>query len=136
MTDSSQPELCLFGCQAPVPPELQEERLCVLHFILSTEHDCARLRRETAMEKASAIRESEIANYLKTSAMKLSELAIGNAPLSDELKKRILTTFLTLMNLRESLDRSARRCVQELRAPTSPAVPGPSRSPLLVRLRA
>ena len=29
--------------------------------------------------------------------------------LSDEYKKRVLTTFLTLMNLHESLDRSANR---------------------------
>jgi hypothetical protein len=138
MTDPNQPQLCLIGCQAPVPPELQEKRLCVLHFILSTEHDCTRLRRETAMEKANATRRSEIADYIKTTAMKLSEVAIGNVPLSDDLKKRILTTFLTLMNLRESLDRSARRCVQELRVPRSPvaAVPGPSPSALLVRLRA
>lgn len=138
MTDPSQPHLCLLGCQSPVPPELQEKHLCVLHFILSTEHDCAKLRRETAMEKANATRRSEIADYIKTTAMKLSEVAIGNVPLSDELKKRTLTTFLTLMNLRESLDRSAGRCVPELRAPRSPVppVPGPSRSALLVRLRA
>jgi hypothetical protein len=138
MTEPSQLQLCLPGCQALVPPELQEKRLCVLHFVLSTEHDCAQMRRETALETANAIRQSEIANYIKSTAMKLSEVAIGNVPLSDELKKRILTTFLTLMNLRESLDRSAGRSVPELRAPRSPvaAVPGPSRSALLVRLRA
>jgi hypothetical protein len=44
--------------------------------------------------------------------------------LSDELKKRILTTFLTLMNLQESIDRSANRAgaVRELRTPI--VVPG------------
>jgi hypothetical protein len=49
--------------------------------------------------------------------MKLTEVATGRLRLSDELKKRVLTTFLTLMNLQESLDRSANRAsvIRELR---------------------
>jgi hypothetical protein len=114
---SSQSGLC--WCQVPVPQELQAERLCVLHFILGIEHDCAELRRETAMGKTSEARQSEIASYVKTTALRLTQVATGRLRLSDELKKRILTTFLTLMNLQESLDRSANRSgsVRELRTP-------------------
>jgi hypothetical protein len=114
---SSQWGLC--WCQVPVPQELQAERLCVVHFILGIEHDCAELRRETAMGKTSAERQAEIAGYVKTTAMRLTEVATGRLRLSDELKKRILTSFLTLMNLQESLDRSANRSgsVRELRTP-------------------
>jgi hypothetical protein len=114
---SSQWGLC--WCQVPVPQELHAEHLCVLHFILGIEHDCAELRRETAMGKTSAERQSEIADYVKTTAMRLTQVATGRHRLSDEFKKRILTTFLTLMNLQESLDRSANRTgtVRELRAP-------------------
>jgi hypothetical protein len=109
----------LCWCQVPVPQELQAEHLCVVHFILGIEHDCAELRRETAMGKTSAERQSEIAAYVKTTAMRLTQVATGRLRLSDELKKRILTTFLTLMNLQESLDRSANRSgsVRELRTP-------------------
>ena len=114
---SSQWGLC--WCQVPVPQELQGEHLCVVHFILGIEHDCSELRRENAMGKTSAERQSEIATYVKTTAMRLTQVATGRLRLSDELKKRILTTFLTLMNLQESLDRSANRSasVRELRAP-------------------
>jgi hypothetical protein len=114
---SSQGGLC--WCQVPVPQELQAEHLCVVHFILGIEHDCAELRRENAMGKTSAERQSEIVGYVKTTAMRLTQVATGRLRLSDELKKRILTTFLTLMNLQESLDRSANRSgsVRELRAP-------------------
>jgi len=49
-------------------------------------------------------------------------VATGRMRLSDELKKRILTTFLTLMNAQESLDRSANRSMRELRTPI--VVPG------------
>jgi hypothetical protein len=82
------------------------------------------LRRENALGKTTAERQSEIADYVKTTAMKLTQVATGRNRLSDEFKKRILTTFLTLMNVQESLDRSANRSgtVRELRAPI--VVPG------------
>jgi hypothetical protein len=113
----NQTRLC--WCQVPVPRELDAECLCVHHFILGIDHDCADLRRETAMGKTSAERQSEIAHYVKATAMKLTEVATGRLRLSDEFKKRILTTFLTLMNLQESLDRAANRSggMRELRTP-------------------
>jgi hypothetical protein len=113
---TSSTRLC--WCQVPVPNELSAESLCVLHFILGIDHDCADLRRETAMGKTGPERQAEIAAYVKSTAMKLTEVATSRMRLSDELKKRILTTFLTLMNLQESLDRSNNRVtsIRELRA--------------------
>jgi hypothetical protein len=121
-TIPNQSPLC--WCQVPVPLELNTECLCVLHFILGIDHDCADLRRETAMGRTSPERQSEIACYVKATAMKLTEVATGRLRLSDELKKRVLTTLLTLMNLQESLDRAANRStvVRELRTPI--VVPG------------
>lgn len=122
-TSPSASKLC--WCQVPVPKELEAERVCVLHFILTTEHDCADLRRETAMGRSTAVRQTEIANYVKATALKLTEVATGRMRLSDELKKRILTTLLILMNLQESIDRSANRAgaaVRELRS--AMVVPG------------
>jgi hypothetical protein len=111
----------LCWCQVPVPPELESEGLCVQHFILGIEHDCADMRRENAMGRTTAARQFAIADYVKATAMRLTHVATGRLRLSDELKKRILTTFLTLMNLQESLDRSANRSVnrpiRELHAP-------------------
>ncbi len=126
MSEPSQQHSCTPGCQAPVPPELEAEGLCVLHFILSLEETCTQMRRETAAGRASAARQAEIANYVTATAVKLSYVATGSLRLSDELKKRILTTLLTLMNLRESLDRAASRCVPELRATRSAAAPAPA----------
>ena len=99
----------LCWCQVAIPQELETELLCVQHFLLGIEHDCVELRRETAQGKSSPDRQSEIAAYVKTTAMKLTEVATGRMRLTDEYKKRILTTFLTLMNLQESLDRAANR---------------------------
>ncbi len=99
----------LCWCQVPVPQELETELLCVQHFLLGIDHDCAELRRETAMGKTNSTRQSEIATYVQTTAMKLTQVATGRMRLSDEYKKRILTTFLTLMNLQESLERAANR---------------------------
>jgi hypothetical protein len=103
---------CNRGCKAAVPKELETESICVLHFVLGIEITCGEMRREAAMELATAIRRGEIENYVKTTALKLSEVATSNTRLSDELKKRVLTTFLTLMNLQESLERSSARSMR------------------------
>jgi hypothetical protein len=87
------------------------------------------MRRETAVGRASATRQAEIANYVTAAAVKLSYVATGNLRLSDELKKRILTTLLTLMNVRESLERAANRYVPELRATRSAVAPAPAVAP-------
>ena len=104
---SSSASLC--WCQGPVPQELETEVLCVQHFLTTIEHDCSDLRREIAIGKTTPARQAEIAEWMKTTATKLTGVAIGRLRLSDEYKKRILTTFLTLMSLQESLDRSANR---------------------------
>ena len=106
-TMSSSASLC--WCQLPVPQELETEVLCVQHFLTTVEHDCSELRREIALGKTTPARQAEIADWVKTTANKLTVVAYGRLRLSDEYKKRILTTFLTLMNLHESLDRSANR---------------------------
>lgn len=67
------------------------------------------MRREALLVKQSTARRTEISNYVKTTAVKLSEVATGSLRLSDELKKRVLTTFLTLMNVQESIERSTSR---------------------------
>ena len=40
---------------------------------------------------------------------KLARVATSGLHLTDDLKARVLSTFLTLMNLRENLDRAAMR---------------------------
>jgi hypothetical protein len=105
-------------CKAPVPTELEIEHLCVLHFIALIENTCADMRRETTMDRTPTNRRSEMADYIKTTAMKLSFVATGSARLTDDTKKRILTTFMTLMNLQENIERSSNRFVR-LTAPKS-----------------
>jgi hypothetical protein len=110
-------------CQIPVPSEIGHQNLCMNHFLIEVERDCADLRREIAQGKTLVERQSEISSYVKSTAMKLTDVATSRLRLSDELKKRILTTLLTLMNLHESLDRSANRTtpVREMRPLIVPA---------------
>ena len=117
MSDADQLQACILGCRASVPAELGTEGLCILHFTLSLERACAEMRRETAAGKPSAARQAEITNYINASAVRLSHVATESPRLSDDIKRRILATFLTLMNLRENLDRAASRYVFEVRAP-------------------
>jgi len=109
MTENRQDPTCLPGCHSPVPEELEAERLCALHFMLNVERVCAGMRRETVIGGCTTARRLEIRNYVRSTAEKLSHVAVVSPSLSDEMKKRVLTTFLTLMNLQESLERSSQR---------------------------
>ena len=110
MGDTDNPKkCCISGCATAVPKELTTEALCVSHFLLAAESDCAAIRREKLPDEPDAARRIEIDDYVATSAMKLARLGTGSQRLSDETKKRILTTFHTLMILRENLDRDSDR---------------------------
>jgi hypothetical protein len=100
-----------------VPAELQLEGFCVSHFLSSAEKACGEIRREAATGDSSATRRAEFETYVAASAMKLALIGTGRVRLSDEIKKRVLTTFLTLMILRENLDR-----------PANPFLPRPRKS--------
>ena len=97
------------GCKSSVPAQLESERLCVLHFTLKIEDACAEMRRETAVATASHERQVEIIGYIADHGETLARVATSGLHLPNEMKARILSTFLTLMNLRENLDRAAGR---------------------------
>ena len=97
------------GCKHDVPPALVEQKLCVLHFTLSLESSCAEMRRETALGNTPHERQREIMGFITEHGEKLARVATSGLHLTDDLKARVLSTFLTLMNLRENLDRAAMR---------------------------
>jgi hypothetical protein len=96
-------------CKASVPPQLESAKLCVLHFTLAIEQACAEMRRETVLGHAPHERQVEIIHYVAEQGELLARTATSGMHLTDEMKARILNTFLTLMNLRENLDRAALR---------------------------
>lgn len=97
------------GCKATVPSALEGEKLCILHFTMEIERHCAEMRRETAIGRTPRERQVEIIGYIGGRGELLARTATSGLHLPDELKARILNTFLTLMNLRENLDRAALR---------------------------
>ena len=97
------------GCKNEAPPALTDQRLCVLHFTLALETSCSEMRRETALGNAPHERQREIMKFIAEHGERLARVATSGLPLTDDLKARILSTFLTLMNLRENLDRSNMR---------------------------
>jgi hypothetical protein len=101
-------ECCSPGCRTSVPAELETEVLCVPHFLVTSESTCTAIRKETMPGRSNSPRRTEIEEYVATSAVKLARLGTGTLRLSDETKKRILTTFLTLMIVRENLDRDSK----------------------------
>jgi hypothetical protein len=97
------------GCKSTAPSALDGQKLCVLHYTLSLESSCSEMRRETALGNAPHERQREIMRFITDSGEKLARVATSGMPLTDDLKARILSTFLTLMNLRENLDRASMR---------------------------
>lgn len=96
-------------CKFTVPAPLESEKVCVLHFTLAIEQTCGDMRRETVLGLAPRERQLEIIKYITERGDLLARTATGGLSLPDEIKARILNTFLTLMNLRENLDRAALR---------------------------
>jgi hypothetical protein len=97
------------GCKSIVPAALESERSCVLHFTLAIELSCSEMRRETVLGRAPHERQTEIIHFIAERGQLLARAATSGLHLPDELKARVLNTFLTLMNLRENLDRAALR---------------------------
>ena len=107
---SSMTELChITGCKHEVPAPLADHKLCTLHFTLSLEAACAEMRRETALGNTPQERQREIMRFITENGEQLARVATSGLHLTDDLKARVLSTFLTLMNLRENLDRAALR---------------------------
>jgi hypothetical protein len=97
------------GCKSTAPHALEEQKLCVLHYTLSLEASCSEMRRETALGNTPHDRQREIMRFITESGERLARVATSGMALTDDLKARILSTFLTLMNLRENLDRASMR---------------------------
>jgi hypothetical protein len=92
-----------------VPATLAEERLCVLHFTLFVEQECAEMRRESSLGNTNDERQAEFFHKIAGRGEQLIHVATGGVPMTDEIKARILSTLLTLMNCRENIDRAAKR---------------------------
>lgn len=97
------------GCKANVPAGLTADRLCILHFTLFVEQECAEMRRESALGNNTHERQTEFMRRIAERGEVLIRVATSGFPMTDEIKARILSTLLTLMNTRENLDRAAMR---------------------------
>lgn len=99
----------VMGCPASVPVQFAEVRMCVFHFTVFIEDECAEIRRETALGKISHSRRVECIEKIVARGEMLARVATDGFAKSDELKTRIVSTVLTLMNCRENMDRAALR---------------------------
>ncbi len=92
-----------------MPAGLAAEHMCILHFTLFIENECAEMRRETAPGNTVHERQLELMKRIVARGDTLVKIATSGFPMSDEIKARILSTLLTLMNCRENMDRAAMR---------------------------
>jgi hypothetical protein len=83
------------------------------------------MHRQVALRKATVERRVEMATYVRECALLLACLT-SNLCLSDDLKRRILCTFLSLMNLKENLERAPTGHAPETQVPGPPLFPTPA----------
>ena len=104
------PDNCLSkGCKTAIPAGLAAEKMCILHFTLFIEQECAEIRRETSLGKADHETQLGFMRKIAERGGALVGTATSGYPMTDEIKARILSTLLTLMNCRENIDRAAMR---------------------------
>jgi hypothetical protein len=121
----SSQQSCVCHCETAVPPELESVGHCVSHFTLSVEQTCRELHREIVLRGVDAERQASVASYIRECALLLAGVS-SNTPLSDELKRRILSSFLCLMNLREKLDRVSSLRLSEQHSSGAAVATGPA----------
>ena len=92
-----------------MPPGLAQEHLCLMHYTLHIEEECAAIRRETALGHNGPRPAGGIFKQIAARSDVLVTVATSGWTMSDEMKARVLSTLLTLMNTRENIDRSAMR---------------------------
>jgi hypothetical protein len=107
--------------------ELESVGLCVYHFTWSIEGACAEMHREIALRLASPHHRAEMATYIAESGSLLARLT-ANLCLSDTLKRRVLCTFLSLMNLRDNLERVPSSSTPDLQTPLASLSAVPSQA--------
>jgi nicotinamide mononucleotide (NMN) deamidase PncC len=83
--------------------------MCILHFTLFVEQECAEMRRESNLGKVSHERQQEMMKKVADRGSALVNVATSGFAMSDEIKARVLSTLLTLMTCRENMDRAAMR---------------------------
>src|SRR5579863_571784 len=94
----------VMGCPGSVPQQFAEVRMCVFHFTVFIENECAEIRRETALGKISHSRRTECIDKIVARAEMLGSVVTDGSIKTDDLKTRIVSTVLTLMNCRENMD--------------------------------
>ncbi len=99
------------GCKLEVPAALVDSALCVHHYLVWLDGNCAGMRRETA-SGVSTERHDQITTFLREHGERLSHVATGGHRLSDDMKARVLNEFLSLINLRENLERAMERAAK------------------------
>ncbi len=76
---------------------------------MGVEKACSEMRRETVVGTASHERQVEIIRYIARCGELVARVATSGLNLPNEMKARLMSTLLTLMNLRENLDRAVGR---------------------------
>jgi hypothetical protein len=83
--------------------------MCVLHYTLFVEQECSEMRRESNLGNVSHDRQLEFMDRIASRGENLVRVATSGFSMTDEIKARVLSTLLTLMNCRENMDRAAMR---------------------------
>ena len=99
-----------------------------MSFLQITQSFSCVAQRVTSIDDGSVERRAEMATYVSGCALLLARVG-SNLCLSDDLKRRILCTFLSLMNLRENLERAPGGHVPELRVFAPGLFPTPAVMP-------
>jgi hypothetical protein len=84
------------------------------------------MHRQVALRQATPQRRADMANYIAECGLLLARVT-ANLCLSDDLKKRVLCTFQSLMNLRDNLERAPGGHAPDLLAPVPPLSGAPYR---------
>ena len=119
-----------------VPGGFAGDRLCVLHYTLFVEQECAEMRRESALGKNSHERQNELMGKIADPGEALVHVATSGFPMSDELNRARIIEALVALTLSLSTPVFAAESIKINDLVVATAIPDAQRDATMKAVRA
>ena len=94
------------GCANPVPAHLEDQALCLDHYLVETEVRITSCKRQLAEGSLDDAQRGPALQFVLLSAARIATVGVHSPPADQVVRGRMLHTMLMLADLRERLDKA------------------------------
>ncbi len=97
------------GCANPVPVHLEDQALCLDHFLVEVEVRITAYKRQLAEGSVDDTARSAALQFVLLTAARIATVGVHSPPTDQVVRGRMLHVMLMLADLRERLDKTMER---------------------------